>query len=460
MRFSFLFLIILGTAVVCAADFDFNAEREQFERKSIVGGGFHFTRENGDMFTGISADGDFRFTSFGFGFSIPILFTIYDNAANCDCIGVYPLETKGGIPIRDWDNVRDYIALLTYAQYGYKTSTYYARIGELANYWLGHGTLVNGYYNTLLFNHPKRAVTAHAQVPWGSFEVFTDDVSPPELFGGRAAIKPFSFMDRKSYWNNIEVGFSWAVDFFSPDSDAKNDDNHKPDTEFAGAVGADIDFRLLSLRYWQLTAYTDINKLLFAGTGIHLGIKQRFFLKDDPALELLSQIEFIASESNYIPRYFDAFYDYERPAFTLEQTKRDYLRKAALTGKGWKAGYYADIVFHWVDRFAVGASLGYYSLRDIADSSEQSHYDVNLFTDAVLGPVSITLHFNKTNAADSAFFNFQLNDTMLFGKITYTITDWIAVSANVSKKWRLDGDYWDYGSTVDCGFSVEAGYPF
>src|SRR5690606_24695767 len=76
-------------------------------------------------------------------------------------------ETDDVIRTEDWDEVSDWARLAGYVQYGRFGEPYVVRYGELDGVTIGHGSLVNRYYNTIDIDHYQGGVFASLDFGFG-----------------------------------------------------------------------------------------------------------------------------------------------------------------------------------------------------------------------------------------------------------------------------------------------------
>jgi flavin reductase (DIM6/NTAB) family NADH-FMN oxidoreductase RutF len=91
-------------------------------------------------------------TRLQFGLHTPVRLRISDRAP----------EQSGVLRDEDWDELGDYLRFVRFVSYGRPSKPVYARLGELGSLVLGHGTIVNGYYNVVT---PKPPVVMFSVSP-------------------------------------------------------------------------------------------------------------------------------------------------------------------------------------------------------------------------------------------------------------------------------------------------------
>ncbi len=455
-----LIFILFAVIPLGAVDFDFDRALERFDERKFIGGGAGYSHEGDDELFGITILGEFRWEPAGFGFNVPLRWLVYDKNKDTD--------TVIGMPTYDWDDVRDYVRFITYAQYGHPDDEVYLYFGEHENRYIGHGTLLGGYFNNIRLAHPCRGIYTKFQTDWAGGELLMSDVAPPGIIGGRAYLKPWSFIDKESYANNLEIGVSWFSDVFMPEEitrDASGDRHF--DRVFDSALGVDASFRFLAFDGWQFTPYFDWNLLRFGGNGIHGGIAQVFDipLGDGDDLRIETKIEGRAFERDYTPQYFGTFYDIEKDYYFAGATKYHSLTTPLLGTGPWYMGYYGDIVIHMVGLFAVGGSIEWNEFLDTdAGGHRTGRFGVNLFGDLLLfDQLRFSLFFTRADAGRGSFFDITHTRSLFAASASYSINEYMGVSVRVANGYRLDttaGTNGTYRSEIQFGVGFTAGYGF
>ncbi|TGK56887.1 hypothetical protein EHQ27_09515 [Leptospira wolffii] len=129
------------------------------------------------------------------------------------------------------------------------------------------------------------------------------------------------FFNQDNFTNRFAIGYTTAFDTKAPtqlDFDTTGrlrlDSNNNPlvdQTEKLTIQGMDAEYKLLSSKYVELTPYYDVNtiKTLNNAKGTHYGAMLRLGGKE---IYLKLKPEYRNMDANYIPMYFDSFYEIER----------------------------------------------------------------------------------------------------------------------------------------------------
>lgn len=373
--------LVFGFFQLSAVNFNPDESYDRFIKGHGVGFSIFPLYEGDSTLLEFDLYGSFYFKMLGFGLLLPIRFIIYNNDKIETTAKVFPKE--------DWDDARDWVSILSFFQYGFKSDLFYFYFGEQKNRYVGNGTILGGYFNDIKLRFPKRGVNMEINTDYAGLDFFMDDVAPPNVLGGRVYLKPLSFFSKQNYANNLEVGASYFADVFSP---------YNIETQYSSGIfkrdvekytdhlfGFDISFRFIATKFYHMKFYTDINKIVDGGLGLHLGLEHKFILPFSTDMQILSRWEYRAMESNYIPSYFNTFYDTEREYYRNGQTKSRFVNDRSRRGLDWTHGYYLDIVYDLTGIFAIGGSFEHNRIykADVKDG-KFDNCQLNLFVNALL----------------------------------------------------------------------------
>ena len=433
----FLFFMILASFTLSAVDFNPNEAYGRFKKGISVGGALFPEYQGNSLLLELDLYGSFEFSMLGFGVGLPVRFILRNDD---------DIPTSGAIfPKEDWDDARDWVAILNYFHYGHSGDMFYFYFGEQKNRYVGNGSIVGAYYGDLRLYHPQRGVNLEINTDYAGLDFFMDDVTPPNVIGGRVYVKPISFL-KESYGNNLEIGASYFADIFAPyEIKGKSDNEYGreiTDSNFQ-IFGFDASFRVLAMKYYQLTLYTDMNKIVDAGFGMHFGAKHKLMLPTSTDMQILSRWEVRAMEPDYIPSYFNTFYDIEREYYKGQgdsvpgtpTTKSRYLMSYAAKGEDWTAGYYLDLVFDITGTFSVGGSFEHNKLYD-HEAKKYNNYQINVFASAFLFD-SLAIDFLMTFQSLGEDGRMLKNRPYYRGSVTYYLNKYFSLGAGADSKWYL-----------------------
>ncbi len=276
----------------------------------------------------------------------------------------------GEIREKDWDENYDYLRLIRYLRWGVKSDPLYARLGTLDATRLGHGSIVNYYTNEASYDNRKIGLAFDMDFGTFGFETITSNFARAELVAARGYVRPLRQAMGIPVVKNITFGASFVRDF-DPDETDKTDDG-------ATVYGLDAELPILRTSFLTTYLYYDwaqiygysytLDKARTFGNGQHAGL-----LFDFPALTSLFDFSFKFERrwlsKEYLPSYFDAFYEIQR--YQNGFSKVDKLLEVKDNTKGWFGQLYFS---------ALGNSLlatGTYSRLDDVDDSGIMHLAVD-----------------------------------------------------------------------------------
>ncbi|MBP5407374.1 hypothetical protein J6Z19_09595 [bacterium] len=437
-KLSVFSLILIVFSTLFSVDFDPDAAYERFRKGFSVGGSLFPTYEGSSLLLELDVYGSFEFSMLGFGVGLPVRFILMNED---------DIPTSGGVfPKEDWDDARDWVAILNYFHYGYSGDMFYFYFGEQRNRYVGNGSIVGAYFGDIRLYHPQRGVNIEVNTDYAGLDFFMDDVTPPNVIGGRVYIKPLSFFDKENYGNNLEIGASYFADIFAPDQitgKGPGDNGREISKTNMQIFGFDVSFRLLAMKYYQLTPYIDINKIVNAGTGLHFGLKHKIMFPGSRDFQILSKWEGRAMQPDYIPSYFNTFYDIEREYYkgvessvpNQQTTKLQYLLNYADKGKNWTGGYYFDLVFDLTGTFSIGGSFEHNKLYNY-DAKKYNNYQINVFLNAFfLDAVSIDFLITLQSLGEEG--RALKNQPYFYGAVTYYMNKYFSFGFRTASKWYL-----------------------
>ncbi len=221
---------------------------------------------------------------------------------------------------RDWDETGDYFKFLRRLEYGRPDEPLHARAGEIGSAVLGHGTIVNHYYNAVTPDHYRLGLEGAYEGDQGGGELLVGDLVRPGLLAGRAYVRPATFFDGAEWWRRLSVGMSLVGDVGAPVELRRGEGDspvvgptRRPEVERrrATAVGG-VDLELQAVRTDQVgvTPYADFNQHFGLGRGLHAGLDLSFAPSD--RLGFAGRAEYRMLGENYLPDYVGPLYEVDR----------------------------------------------------------------------------------------------------------------------------------------------------
>ncbi|MFU8806713.1 MAG: hypothetical protein ACNA8W_23090, partial [Bradymonadaceae bacterium] len=249
-------------------------------------------------------------TRLRFGIQAPLRFRVIDREPHQDSF----------LRKEDWTEFSDYLRVIRFVEYGYPHEAFYGRVGELGPAVLGHGTIINNYYNVITTDHYQLGVQANVNTIYGGVETMLNNVARPTVFGLRTYVRPMSFIDKESFWTRFAVGTSLVGDVSAPTRLQRDEagaiavsPNFRPlvdESQWTTIAGLDFELNLVTTKRLQITPYQDFNYHFGLGGGTHTGVLTNFWPIE--VLGLFSRLEYRFLGENYLPDYIGPLYEVDR----------------------------------------------------------------------------------------------------------------------------------------------------
>lgn len=407
------------------------------QTKGMLSGDLNFGQIDEDWYTTVNLGFSMDLGKIGFGLQVPLRLRIYD---------ADPQDPSGDVVREeDWDEWTDYLKIIRFFRFGHKGDFIYVVVGDLPGATIGHGTIVNRYYNNIDLDHYKMGLVADLNTDYGGVETLLNNGFVTNLFAIRGYLRPWSFVDPESYLNNFAVGFSVASDVSAPytlgfvDHEKEYDLPPVDVEETATVMGGDIEFKVLDTSFLTLTPYMDLNGIpASGGVGYHAGVLGVFHI-GGISMDLQARLEYRYFTGDYIPAYFNSYYEIQKFAYPywddagrveLRDTKRRVLE--LLPDRGLN-GYYAELVFNFLGLFTIGASYDDYD--GLYNSNLRMYLDVPALEVFQFGAYYYKHNFEGSDQA------FEFDDKSLFLiEARYQITSFLYVVGQYWRIWQLDND--------------------
>lgn len=250
-------------------------------------GGLGMTVIDNQTFVTINLRPDIALGKFGVGLNVSLLY----NTKN------------GAIRGEDWNESYDWARLIRYIRYGQKRDRFYARIGTLDAARLGHGFIMNYYTNEASFDRRKIGLEFDVDFGIAGFETVTNNMGRFEIFGVRGYARPLQPSLDIPIIKDLTFGATFVTDD-DPDSRRGTNDG-------TNAFGFDIELPLINVPMFKTYTYFDWAKLDTFGSGYAFGI-EAIFKPVAGIAEVSAKLERRILGKEFLPAYFDAFYEIER----------------------------------------------------------------------------------------------------------------------------------------------------
>lgn len=208
---------------------------------------------------------------------------------------------------------------LRYLEYGYADEPIHILLGELSGVSIGHGTVVNEYYNVLDISDFQMGMQLNVNTPYAGGEFLMDNVIDPSVMGGRLYVRPLAMLTGVPVLTQLAIGASFVTDLNAPKALSTSmgrlqfNQYNTPlvsQTERATIMSTDIEFNWFNFPRLTMGSYADFNWTLSHGFGAHLGTR----LKVDPVRKMAvnAKLEYRWLGNGYIPDYIGPLYEVER----------------------------------------------------------------------------------------------------------------------------------------------------
>jgi hypothetical protein len=404
-------------------------------QKAAIQTGLGWTQYEEDHFLALNLGTVLDFGPLKLGLHVPLAIRVIDNGE----------EDAARIRSEDWDEVSEWFRVIRFIEYGDRyTGPFYIRYGELVAASLGHGTIVDAYYNNVDTDHYQGGIQTRFDVGGYGGEILIDNLVSPEIFGLRGFIRPLRDEDNEVEMSDkLGFGVSFVVDRLAPyqiqtRSDDPNatlialDDSGVPkaDTEFTGILGVDAELPLVHTESVQVVPYADINYHLSHGMGFHIGLRNIWVPTE--ALKMSFRAEYQLLGPGYLPSYISPLYEVERFLYPHER---------GTTKLAWLDAPDVDETAHgWV--LDLGASI--FDAIQIRGRYQGSgrFSDDSVWVQAslpYLGSIQASATYLKTDASGLSDV-FDLDGAMLIAQARYKLMGPLALQAMFIREWHVVDD--------------------
>ena len=248
---------------------------------------------------------EFAICKIGVGFYLPIIILSYKHF----------LYSKKWYNHNEWDfkspsdSLHDFVIKFMYVRYGQKGDPLYIRIGGLPSVTFGNGFIMNGYSNMIDFPTIRRIGLEFGYI-YGNFigiEAMCADLGRRQIYGARLLAFPFR-LSQIALLSKFQIGATLVTD-----TKPINDKTKVINWGFDAGMPI-ITAPLLSMRYFLDWATYSVYAPEYLGKdewvasdnfGFATGFKGKLVF-------FVYRAEYRYLQDNYIPEYFDYFYEIQR----------------------------------------------------------------------------------------------------------------------------------------------------
>jgi len=234
-----------------------------------------------------------------------------------------PPETDDVIRVEDYDEVSDFARILAFVQYGHVGDPLVVRYGEMNGITIGHGSIVNRYFNTIDIDHYQGGVYAFGDADLIGAEGVLNDVFDPNVLVGRVFTRPLWFIkDLPLPLHGLKIGVTAGADFAAPLAIKQQGEKLFTTPEWepevlvkraTGMYALDLEVPCVSTPHLDVVPYVDLATRDFETLGVHVGsfVNVRVTRKTT----LRARIEYRHIGAGHDPGYISPFYEIERFAY-------------------------------------------------------------------------------------------------------------------------------------------------
>lgn len=454
-----------------------------------------YARLDGMTYFALQPEVDLHFGSgVALGLGVPFNVLAYPN-------GFYD---TGKIKLRkhDYDKESDYARILRFFTVGRKEDQFYLNVSQLVAASIGHGAIVRRYSGNTDQNITRVGAQLDAYGRYGGFEAFVGDVVQPQHFvAGLAFVKPLGFLsgDLGNTLGQTSLGLSTAADFSAPytlsrvaNKYPEVADDGEPivlETRRAQVLGADLETKVLKTEGADIKIFGDYSRLLDVsqptgagangqgGGGFTLGTLGRFNAGDVKLHAFRVVLEGRYFDGNYLPGYFDTFYEVQKYQFITGKADTAYepkLRTILARDPAHKrAGYYVEAAYQYNGGLALSAafedSFHVSGPDDICAGCPPEQKRV--------GARNLTLHLEYPAYSWLQFFGSYYrrsfegplinsgsvlgdDNTLIYAALRLHLLPILFLNARIFRSWRADPVLGEMRNVYGGDFDLELGYEF
>lgn len=404
-KFITLFILILFINNI-------NAQFEKLRpNQGNFGGGLGMTWIDGKPHYAFRLFPEFAFANIGVGLDLNLEF-----------------DSSGKLRSENFNEFSDYLSIIRYIRYGIKNDPFYARLGALDYATLGHGSIMYMYNNHPSFDARKIGLEFDVDFTTFGFESVYGSFAESGVFGFRGYIRPLLLTSLADVpiISNLEFGATYTTDFNDNagvlegriDSQT-NEFTATQDVGSLGILGFDVGLPIIRSGIFGFDIYFDYAKIIDYGSGTALGGILRF---DGLGLvNARAKLERRFNGDNYIPSYFNSFYELERFKFKNGDVHSKIQQLEANQNVG--NGYYGELLIRLLGTFDI---IGSYQRLDDHPESGIFHAASEIAPEGF--PFVLRAGYDKVNIKNEKDL-FTLDDrSYLFSEIGYKPYPYILVS--------------------------------
>ncbi|MBW1871395.1 MAG: hypothetical protein JRJ19_04985, partial [Deltaproteobacteria bacterium] len=272
-----------------------------------------------------------------FGLGVPLALELW--SGEWDDVAEAPVGfgNAGSFRTEDWNERSEYVRFIRYLKYGRKEDNIFFNLSQFSSTTIGHGPIMRRYSVNLDPDSTRLSAELDMYNDYAGFEFVVNSITDADLFGAIAFVKPLSFFMDHYIARSLSIGVTYMADRHAPVTLKTKSDQPldryflagtgRPEVQtsaFLHGLGVDLEIKLLKTKNIDLKPYVDYSWFMPAkpdggslpdpegGGGFTFGLLGRFNFGEDPIQAVRVVIEFRSFSSNYIPGYFDTFYEVQK----------------------------------------------------------------------------------------------------------------------------------------------------
>lgn len=405
---------IFTLVLLFMSSFNINAQFEQLRsNEGYFGGGLGMSWIDGEPYYGFQLFPEIAFANFGVGLDLNLQF-----------------NKEGKLRKENFNEFSDYLSIIRYARYGQKNDPFYVRLGALDYATLGHGSIMYLYNNRPSYDSRKNGLEFDVDFTTFGFESVYGSFGEGGVAGLRGYVRPLLFTSLAGVpiIGNLELGASYVTDFNKYVGVTEGNIDTQTgkfksvvDEGSLSVMGFDVGLPIIRSGVFGFDLYFDYAQIVDFGSGTALG--GVVSLNGLGLVNVRAKMERRFNGDNYIPSYFNSFYEIERFQFdastNIVSSKIQALQAIGNIGDG----YYGELLVRFLGTFDI---LGSYQRLDDHPESGIFHAATEIAPDGI--PYVARAGYDKINIKDEKDL-FTLDDrSYLFAELGYKPWPYILVS--------------------------------
>ncbi len=397
--------------------FSYSSLNAQFDKlrpgEGFIGGGLGMTWIDDQPHYTFRMFPEFAFANFGIGLDLNLEF-----------------DAEGKLRNENFNEFSDYLSIIRYFRYGQKNDPIYARLGALDYATLGHGSIMYLYNNSPSYDTRKIGLEFDLDFNYAGLQTVYGTFAEEGIVGIRTFVRPLRFtqLSKIPIIGGFEIGATYTTDFNKNAGvsagylDTANDEfTVIKDYGALEIFGFDFGLPILRTSIVDADIYYDYAEIVGFGNGRTAGIVLDF--NGLGLVNVRTKFERRFNGQNYLPAYFNSFYELERYQYDLDESKVHSKIQILEAGVDKTEGYYGELLVSVLNSFYIFGS--YQRINNVPESGV-----LNFRTDISPenGSFVARAGYDKINIRDEKDL-FTLDDrSYLFAEVGYKPNPYLLLS--------------------------------